>query len=135
MSPGPRLCLAVVVAAVAAGSSGCGGTGCKPVPHPALRVIVLDGPGGAAICDATVTATDGAYMDALTPGTSGTGFCIHSGATERPGVYTIVASFEGRTATTPNVRVDTGDCGAKAREVEMVLPAAPAPVAERPAEP
>ena len=82
------LAVLVVVLTAPAGSTlvGCGGTGCLGNAVQGLRVTVLEGPGGAAVCGATVTATDGAYSETLVAGPSG-GPCDYHGAIERTGVY------------------------------------------------
>ena len=62
-----RLAVLVVVFTAPAGSMlvGCGGTGCLGNAVPGLLVTVLDGPGGAPVCGATVIVTDGAYSETL----------------------------------------------------------------------
>lgn len=132
-----RLQVAFLVGALSlsgAALAGCGGTGCLGNAVPGLKVTVVDGAGGSEVCDATVTVTDDAYASTLTaydPGVSRP--CYYYGATERPGVYTILAALDGRTATTPNVVVDRNECHVNTREIEVVLPAAA--VAETPAQP
>jgi hypothetical protein len=131
-----RLQFAFLIGALSltgAALTGCGGTGCLGNEVPALRVTVWDGPGGPEVCSATVTATDGAYTTALTMSWPGATPCRYGGPSERPGVYTIEAAFEGRTATAPDVRVDSNECHVNTREIEMVLPAGAA--AETPAQP
>ena len=120
-----RLAVLVVVFTAPVGSTlvGCGGTGCLGNAVEGLVVTVLDGPGGAAVCGATVVVTDGAYSETLAATLPGDP-CHHSGATERPGVYTLEATFEGRTATTPNVRVGRDECHVITRTIQLVLPAA-----------
>ena len=123
----PRLAVLVVVLTAPAGSTlvGCGGTGCLGNAVQGLQVTVLDGPGGAAVCGATVTATDGAYSETLAASPSG-GPCYYSGAIERTGVYSLAAIFEGRTATTSNVTVGKDECHVITQDIQMVLPAASA---------
>jgi len=86
-------------------------------------VTILDGPGGPALCGVTVTATDGAYSEVLTASPSGAP-CAYSGASERPGVYSIAATFEGRTATTSNVPVTADACHVIQNDITIELPAA-----------
>ena len=126
MSP-VRIAVLVVVFTAPAGSTlvGCGGKGCLGNAVQGLRVTVLDGPGGAAVCGATVTASDGAYSETLAASTPG-GSCHYAGATERMGVYTLAATFEGRTATTSNVSVGSDECHVITQDIQMVLPAASA---------
>ena len=117
----------VVVVALAAMAgwtlAGCGGTGCHPVALPGLHVTLLDGSGGAPLCGVTVTATDGAYSEVLKESPGGAP-CYYYGASERPAVYSIEAMFEGRTATTSNVRVTDGACHVTPADISIVLPAA-----------
>jgi hypothetical protein len=103
--------------------AGCGGTGCLLNAVAGLHVTILDGPGGAPLCGVTVTATDGAYSAVLAESPGGAP-CYYYGASERPGVYTIEATFEGRTATMSNVRVTEGTCHVTPADVSIVLPAA-----------
>ena len=121
---GARLAVLLVVFAAPAGPTlvGCGGTGCLGNAVNGLRVTVLDGPGGAAICGATVVATDGAYSETLAASLSGD-TCYYSGAIERTGTYALEATFEGRTATTPNVSVGKDECHVITQGVQLVLPA------------
>ena len=90
---------------------------------PGLLVTVLDGPGGAPVCGATVIVTDGGTRKrsprlcratlVTTPG--------------RPNVRASTryeATFEGRTATTPNVRVGSDECHVTTQTIQLVLPAA-----------
>jgi hypothetical protein len=129
----PRL--ASLFAALAAAASptlaGCGGSGCLLNAVPGLEVTVLDGAGGPVLCGATVTATDGAYSELLAASPAG-GPCYHYGATERPGTYSIEATFEGRTGAVSNVRVAQGECHVTKNEVSIVLPAAAASGSRRP---
>jgi hypothetical protein len=119
-----RLAVLFVVFAAPAGPTlvGCGGSGCLGNAVSGLSVTVLDGPGGAAVCGATVVATDGTYSETLAASPSG-GPCFYSGATERTGTYALEATFEGRTATTPNVSVGKDECHVITQEVQLVLPA------------
>ncbi len=118
-----RLPIVVALAAMAASTlAGCGGTGCLLNAVAGLHVTILDGPGGAPLCGVTVTVTDGAYSAVLAESAGGAP-CYYYGASERPGVYTIEATFEGRTATTSNVRVTDGTCHVTPADVSIVLPA------------
>ena len=71
-----------------------------------------------------VTATDGAYSEVLAESPGGAP-CYYYGASERAGVYTVEAAFEGRTATTSNVCVTDGTCHVTPADVSIVLPAIP----------
>src|SRR5262245_56266711 len=77
--------LVVPIAFTGAGLSGCclGGGGAAT---PGLVVTVTDGPGGAAICDATVTAIDRGFSADLMRGGSQPD-CVYTGA--YPGTYNI----------------------------------------------
>jgi hypothetical protein len=114
----------IVALALAAASwtlPGCG-SGCKPYAEVALEVTVLDGPGGAALCGATVTVRDGAFSQVLAA--SSVPPCMYTGPSERPGVYDIEATFEGRTATLLDVGVGANGCHVDRTDVEIVLPKA-----------
>src|SRR5512135_3635512 len=77
---------------------------CAAYAAAGLGVSVTDADTGQPICDATVTATDGAYREKL----SAVG-CTYSGAYERPGTYTVKASRDGFTPKeTGSVRVVMG---------------------------
>ena len=120
-----RLPIVVALAAMAGWTlAGCGGTGCHLNPVSGLQVTILDGLGGAPLCGVTVTATDGAYSEVLKESPGGAP-CYYYGGSERPGVYSIEAMFEGRTATTSNVRVTDGTCHVTPADVSIVLPAIP----------
>jgi len=117
-----RIFFFALAAAASATLAGCGGSVCLPNAVPGLQVTVLDGPGGPALCGVTVTATDGAYSEVLTPSLAGA-VCAYFGASERPGVYNIAATFEGRTAMTSNVPVTTGGCHVIKNDITIELPA------------
>ena len=101
------------------------GCGCAGIALHGLLVTVVDGATGEPICDATVVATAGNHTETLSPLGSGDS-CVYTGATERPGTYTIEASSAGRTVSMANVVVDeTGFCNhVVRREVTLTLPAA-----------
>lgn len=86
----------------------CGGER-TPVACPAyaaagLGVAVSDAATGQPICDAAVTATDGAYSEPLF-GVA----CSFSGAYERPGTYVVRATRQGfLPGELPSVRVVMG---------------------------
>ena len=71
-----------------------------------LVVTVTDGPGGARICDATVTARDGSFSQVLLALASRPD-CVYSGAYDRPGTYSIEVVSGTRMKTVENVRVTT----------------------------
>jgi len=77
---------------------------CAAYAAAGLGVSVFDAATGSPICDATVTATDGAYSEQLF-GLA----CSFSGAYERPGSYVIRATRQGfRPSEVEAVRVVTG---------------------------
>jgi hypothetical protein len=114
------LAVIVLIGAGAATVAGCGGSGCPPFRFPGLDVTVVDDV-GEVVCGATATATDGAYTEMLTPSPRG-GPCYFTGAWERPGVYTVEATFEGRAATRPDVRVTEGECHVVPEFITIWLP-------------
>jgi hypothetical protein len=90
----------------------------------ALALTVRDET-GAAICDATVTASDGAFSAALQPSAGG-GVCVWSGLPERSGVYDVTVSKPGyATVTRENVVVTADRCHVKTVSLDVTL--APAP--------
>jgi hypothetical protein len=98
---------------VALATAGCGDdaptVACLAYASAGLGVSVVDASNGAAICDATVTATDGTYSERLLA----VGGCTFTGAYERPGTYVIEASRPGfvpdRVASV-RVVMGTGEC-------------------------
>jgi hypothetical protein len=81
---------------------------CAAYAVAGLGVSVLDAATGSPVCDATVTAIDGAYSEQL----SGAA-CSFSGAYERPGSYLIRATRPGfRPSEVRGVRVvmGAGEC-------------------------
>jgi hypothetical protein len=86
--------------------------GCPTIAYAGLSVVVTDSKTGARICDATVTAADGAYGEkllAMGPGTA----CGYAGAYERPGTYTLHvehAGYKPGTSSPTVVGRTTGDC-------------------------
>lgn len=63
---------------------------CAAYAAAGLGVSVLDAATGSPVCDATVTAIDGAYSEQLFGAA-----CSFSGAYERPGSYVIRATRQG----------------------------------------
>jgi len=102
---------AVLVPLTGATLSGCC-LGRNGAGYAGLVVTVTDGPGGARICDATVTARDGSYSTVLQAFASQPD-CKYEGAYERPGTYDIEVVSGTRSRTVDNVRVTTeGACEA-----------------------
>jgi hypothetical protein len=80
--------LAVVLGVIVA--SACQRKDCEQVALDGLSVGVVDR-SGATLCDVKVEIRDGAYVEAMTLTPS---HCTFSGASERPGTYTIRAFRE-----------------------------------------
>ena len=91
--------------------SGCDsspGMACAAIAKAGLDVSVINEQNGQGICDATVTAEDGTYREAL-PAFS----CRFVGAYERQGTYVVRAERAGfvtREVTNVRVTMMTGDC-------------------------
>ncbi len=64
---------------------------CAAYAVAGLGVSVENATTGQPLCDATVTATDGAYSERL----QALGGCTYTGAWERPGTYVIEATRQG----------------------------------------
>ncbi len=80
---------------------------CAAIAIAGLDVSVVDESTNQPICDATVTATDGAYTERLI------GTCRYAGAYERAGTYAVRAEkggFMARTVTSDRVIMSTGLC-------------------------
>jgi hypothetical protein len=103
---------------------GCGGCSGGGAAAPGLEVTVEDGPGGPALCDATVTASDGTHIESLIQIMPTSGTCAYVGAYERPGVYTIDVASGGRSVTLTDVRVTNGECHVSLTRVTATLPPA-----------
>lgn len=100
--------LAFVVLALAAVSCDDLGIVCTTEARAGLEVRVTNAQTGEGVCDAVVTATDGAYAETLIA----VG-CRYYGAYERPGIYTVRAERSGfDTGTVPGVQVvlNSGPC-------------------------
>jgi hypothetical protein len=92
---------------------------CPAVAVVGLIVTVDDAATGAPVCDATVTATDGAYSETLSAFTAGA--CTYQGARERAGTYSITAVQGSRTATVDGVTVVSDGCNVVTRQVTITL--------------
>ena len=101
----------LLVLLVTLGLPGCDSTpmvACTAIAQAGLDVSVINEQNGQGICDATVTAEDGSYREAL-PAFS----CRFVGAYERPGSYLVRAERAGfvtREVTNVRVTMMTGDC-------------------------
>ncbi len=80
------------------------------ISQPGLDVVVVDQATGDRICDAVVTAVDGAYSEDLQPA-GPVSSCDYQGAFERPGTYEVDvsrASYQDTFVT--DIPVDQGGC-------------------------
>ncbi len=101
--------IAVALLALLGGGPSCQMQGCTEEAVNGLSVRVLDAATDQPICDAKVTATDGAHSELLSlfPGSQ----CVYSGATERAGTYQITVERNGYlSATRDSVTVTEDDC-------------------------
>lgn len=81
---------------------------CPAIAYAGLEISVINELNGQDVCDASVTAEDGAYRENLRAFP-----CRFVGAYERPGTYTVRAERTGyatREVTDVRVRMKTGDC-------------------------
>ena len=115
----------------AAALAGCGGAlpdesvACADVFVEGLQVTVVSASTGALICDAAVTATDGAYHETLQPshGPSSApapGPCDYIGAGERAGTYRVDAT-NGAATGAVEVVVTRDQCHVQTRSVTIRL--------------
>lgn len=97
---------------------------CSPTPVLGIAVVVKDGITDFPICDATVTITEGAYVETLRADGEGAD-CQYVGAEDRPGSYTVQATHPdyAQPATFPApVDVESDACGhAVLSRVELEL--------------
>jgi hypothetical protein len=119
LSLSPLALLAPAASVVVVPGCGCSG---GAAGLPGLLVWVDDGPGGPAVCGATVTARDGARSETLVPVELTPGDCYYVGAVERPGTYTIEVTSGGRSVTVMDVRVAAGDCHVRQASITATLP-------------
>ena len=114
-----KLTLTLAAFVVASGCSDQGETPCTPDMRLGMGIIVANEQTGAHVCDATVTARDGAYSETLRPMSwSQVSSCLYVGAMERPGTYSVRAEAAGLSAgilSTVNVPLTDDGC-----HVEMV---------------
>jgi hypothetical protein len=100
---------------------------CTAIAVDALTVTVTDAATGLRICDATVTATDGAFsaeLQGFGPGPD----CSYSGPTERAGRYEVRATRAGyEVAVRTGVTVTADECHVIPVRVAVDLVPSPAP--------
>jgi hypothetical protein len=121
----------VLVLATAAVASGCFDqvqTPCTPDRRLGLEILVVNGQTGAHICDATVVARDGAYSETLVGRSDArVSGCLHVGAAERSGTYSVLAEAVGFSpSTASNVRVPVSEDGCHVRTIRVEIRLAPA---------
>jgi hypothetical protein len=111
--------VAISVVAVGWGVLAVPGCGCSASASPGLDVFVVDKATGADICDATVTATDGTYVEMLYVEKLQTSHgalghtCDYLGAWGRLGTYSVrVNETKYQPSREDNVVVSSADrCG------------------------
>ncbi len=114
---------------LAAPLSGCGqssdsGVVCGAIAAAGLSVGVTNAQTGAAICDATVTASEGSYSEKLLATA-----CRYVGAYERPGTYVVTVDAQGfdrRAVADMRVAMGGGVCP-HVQEVQLEVPLQPVP--------
>ena len=94
---------------------------CTASENMGLSVHVIDR-GGQPVCDVTVVAEEGSYREELDAWN-----CSYSGATERPGRYTVSALREGEVVSSDTVTVGfENTCGhVITEELTLVAPQSP----------
>lgn len=99
--------------------------GCTADFRHGLVVTVLDASTGSRICNARVTASDGAYQEVLTtsPQTIPDGGidCAYQGAGERAGTYSVDARLDARETMVSGIIVDRDQCHVIRRQVSIRL--------------
>jgi hypothetical protein len=100
---------------------GPGGLACTDLYAYGLNVTVRDDATSSTVCDAVVTAVDGAYSEVLQSQPTGSS-CAYVGAGERAGNYTITATKSGfMDATQSGVVVTADACHVKGVTVMLRL--------------
>jgi hypothetical protein len=84
-------------------------------------VITLKDPGGAPICDATITAVDGTYSETLKAGPG----CTYTGAGERAGVYDVTIEKSGFKTQMIQIGVTKDECHVHTEQRNLTLSTAP----------
>lgn len=115
------LVAAAACLALGAGCGGTGGTACTTLLAYSLTITVTDAATGARICDATVTATDGAFSQALDK-IDGIPDCTYFGPAERAGTYQVTVTKAGyMTATKTGLVVTKDECHVKGVAATIAL--------------
>ena len=94
--------------AVGAPATGCGHE-CQAYAAPGLVVTVRTA-SSSLICDATVSAIDGNYLEVLQPNGGDPTQCNYFGAFERKGTYEVRAAVGNSTTTVAGVHVAANEC-------------------------
>jgi hypothetical protein len=95
---------------------------CTTIAAAGLSVGVANEQTSQALCDATVTATEGSYSETLFPNG-----CRYLGAWERPGTYRVraeAAGFVSKTVDEVRVVMGSGQCP-HVKEVQLDIPLTP----------
>jgi hypothetical protein len=88
--------LVVVAASIAGGCEDRIQDVCLPDMRLGLAILVVNGQTDTHICNAVVTARDGAYSETLNQTSDArVSGCLHVGASERPGTYLVQADAPG----------------------------------------
>lgn len=99
-----------LLAALVLPAASCGvGLSCTDIFFYGLTVTIKDDATDQTICDATVSAVDGAYSEQLMPQSIGASGCTYGGAGERAGTYILTAKKSGYQDTVKTDNVVTAD--------------------------
>jgi hypothetical protein len=82
----------------------CDAGDCDASAKPGLVVWVVD-TAQRPVCDAVVTARDGAYTEVMPPRP-----CSYAGAWERAGTYSITAERDGESGRVDGIKVTSDRC-------------------------
>jgi hypothetical protein len=110
-------------AAVAIGCSDLVQGPCTPDRRLGLAILVVNDQSGTHLCDATVTARDGAYSETLQRTSDArVSSCLYVGAAERAGTYSVRAEAVGFTpSTVSDLRVATTEDGCHVERVQRTI--------------
>jgi hypothetical protein len=106
------------LSSIAAASFGSSCRSCDEYATASLTAYVTDA-AGAAVCDAVVTATDGAEVFPM----ENHGDCSYTGPWERAGTYVVTVSHGGQETRSDPVRVRSGACHVSGKRVDLVASA------------
>jgi hypothetical protein len=119
----PMVILVVATAAVAWGCEDRVQSPCTPNIVEGLAVLVVSEQTGEHVCDAVVTASEGAYSETLHPRSwAGISSCLFMGASERNGTYRVRAEAAGfAPGTVSNVKVPLTEDGCHVQTVRTTI--------------